>query len=287
MKMTRTVLAIAAVVTVTAACSPQKEAVTELKAPTLTMKWETDTVLTTCESVLYDKANDVLYVANIAGKPDSVDGVGFISKVGLDGKVTEAQWVKGLNAPKGMGIANGKLYVADITTLVEIDPANGTVTNKYPVEGAQFLNDVTTDNSGKVYVSDSNTGAVSVLENGTVSSYLADQHGPNGLLADGDTFLIALWADKTLNTVDASKQVVMKADSIENPDGIEAVGDGGYLVSSWNGKITYVAPDGRTKEILNTTADGVSAADIEYIADKKLLLIPTFFKNKVVAYELN
>lgn len=287
MKTTKTLLAIAVVITVIAACSAPKETTTELKAPTLTMKWETDTVLTTCESVLYDKANDILYVANIAGKPDSVDGIGFISKVALDGKVTEAQWVKGLNAPKGMGIANGKLYVADITEIVEIDPATGAITNKYKVEGASFLNDITTDGAGKVYVSDSNSGAVSVLENGTVTSFLTGQAGPNGLLSDGDTFLVALWAEKTLNTVDASKQVTMKADSIENPDGIEAVGDGGYLVSSWNGKVTYVAPDGRTREILNTSADGVSAADIEYIADKKLLLIPTFFKNKVVAYELN
>lgn len=286
MKTTKTLIAMAVVITVIASCSAPKETTTELKAPALTMKWETDTVLTTCESVLYDKANDVLYVANIAGKPDSVDGNGFISKVGLDGKVTEAQWVKGLNAPKGMGIANGKLYVADITEIVEIDPASGAITNKYKVDGAEFLNDITTDGSGKVFVSDSNTGAVSVLQDGSVGTFLSGQHGPNGLLSDGDTFLVALWADKTLNTVE-NGQVVLKADSIENPDGIEAVGDGGYLVSSWNGKVTYVSPDGRTKEILNTSGDGVSAADIEYIADKKLLLVPTFFKNKVVAYELN
>ena len=287
MKNPKTLLAIAAVVVVIAACAPPKDTVQESKTPTLTKKWETDSVLTTCESVLYDPANDVLYVANIAGKPDSVDGNGFISKVGLDGIVTAAQWVKGLNAPKGMGISNGKLYVADITNLVEIDIANGSITKTYPVEGAQFLNDVTVDGSGKVYVSDSNSGAVSVLENGAVTAFLTGQHGPNGLLSDGETFLVALWADKTLNIVDASKQVVIMADSIENPDGIEAVGDGGYLVSSWNGKVTYVAADGKTTEILNTTADGVSAADIEYIAAKKLLLIPTFFKNKVVAYELN
>jgi len=90
-----------------------------------------------------------------------------------------------------------------------------------------------------------------------------------------------------LNTVDASKQLVLKADSVENADGVEAVGDGGYLVSSWNGKVTYVAADGTTTKILDTTSGSVSAADIEYIPEKKLLLVPTFFKNKVVAYELN
>lgn len=278
-------IAVAVVLTVITACQAPKEATTDIKVPSLTLKWETDSVLTTCESVLYDKDKDVLYVANIAGKPDSVDGNGFISTVGLDGKVINAQWAKGLNAPKGMGLANGKLYAADITNIVEIDPATGAITATYPVEGAQFLNDVTTD-GGKVYVSDSNTGKVSLLENGTVTTYVSDQVGPNGLLVDGGTFLIAHWGAKTLNTIDASKQVIMKADSIENPDGIEAVGDGGYLVSSWNGKITYVDTNGKTTTILDTSAAGVSAADIEYIQEKKLLLIPTFFKNKVVAYEL-
>lgn len=273
-------------VAIISACQPTKETKTEFKAPTLTLKWESDTLLTTCESVLYDKNADVLYVADIAGKPDSVDGLGFISKVGLDGKIVDAQWVKGLNAPKGMGIANGKLYVADITNLVEIDLATGAVSKTYPVEGSQFLNDVATDASGKVYVSDSNTGNVHVLENGTVTTHLTGVKGVNGLLADGDVFLVASFSEGTLSTVDGSKQVVLKADSIPSADGIEAVGDGGYLVSSWNGKVTYVGADGQTKVILDTTADGVSAADIEYIAEKKLLLVPTFFKNKVVAYEL-
>src|SRR5688572_23132451 len=58
----------------------------------LEKKWETDTVLTTCESVLYDKERDVLYVSNINGIPDAKDGNGFISKVSLKGDIIEAQW---------------------------------------------------------------------------------------------------------------------------------------------------------------------------------------------------
>src|SRR5687768_14467011 len=87
--------------------APEKEA-----AVTLTLKWETEPLLTTCESVLYDDAQDVLYVSNINGVPDGKDGNGFISKVSIDGKITEANWVKGMDAPKGLGLANGKLYVA-------------------------------------------------------------------------------------------------------------------------------------------------------------------------------
>jgi hypothetical protein len=279
------ILALLVVAAVVAACTSTKESTTTAKAPTLTLKWESDTLLTTCESVLYDKQNNILYVADIAGKPDSADGVGFISKLGLDGKIVDAQWVKGLNAPKGMGLYNGKLYVADINNLVEIDIATGAISKKYPVADAQFLNDVTVDGSGNVYVSDSNTGVVSILDKGVISTYLTGVEGVNGLLSDGNTFLVASFKNGTLNTV-SSKQIVLMADSVENADGIEAVGDGGYLVSSWNGKVTYVSADGATTQILDTTAGSVSAADIEYIPELKLLLVPTFFKNKVVAYDV-
>lgn len=270
------------------ACSAPKETTDEAtasKIPTLKKKWETDTLLITCESVVYDKDNDVLYVANIWGAPDGKDGIGSIAKVGLDGKIIDAQWIKSLNAPKGMAISNRRLYVADIDVLVEIDIASGGTTARFEIEGAKFLNDVTVDGSGKVYVSDTGSGDVTVLENGVLTKFLSGQQGPNGLLSDGSTFLMALWDQKTLNTVDAGA-VTLKADSIDNPDGIEAVGDGGYLVSSWNGMVTYVGPDGKSSLILDTRADSVSAADIEYIQEKKLLLVPTFFKNKVVAYEL-
>lgn len=269
-----------------AACQTSNKETVESPVPTLTMKWETDTVLTTCESVLYDPTNDVLYVANIAGNPEGKDGNGFISKVGLDGKVTNASWVKGLDAPKGMSLWDGKLYVADIDRIHVIDIAAGTIANSYQVDSAKFLNDVTVDSKGRVFVSDSQAGNVYLLEDGKVSKYLTGQDGPNGLFAEGDNMLMALWNPKTLNLVDASGQITMKTDSIDNPDGIEAVGNGGYLVSSWNGMVHYVDPNWKKTLILDMRSDSVSAADIEYIPEKNLLLVPTFFKNTVRAYDL-
>lgn len=273
------------------ACQSSKTTETEVQdtAPvTLTLKWETDTLLTTCESVIYDKDNDVLYVSNIEGDPSAKDGRGSISKVGLDGNIVDPQWVSGLNAPKGLGIFNGKLYTADVDEIVEIDIAIGQITNKYAVEGAKFLNDVTVDASGRIFVSDSQANNVVLLENGTVTKWLEGVLGPNGLLADGDKFLMALWEAKTLNLVDLNtKAVTVKTDSIDNPDGIEAVGDGGYLVSSWNGMVHYVNSDWEKTLVLDTRSDSISAADIEYIQERKLLLVPAFFKNTVMAYELS
>ena len=92
------------------------------KAPELVLKWESDSSLKVPESVLFDKAAQVLYVSNIDGtNPWEADGKGSIGKVGLDGKVIAAEWVSGLHGPKGMGMFNGKLYVADLGNIVVID----------------------------------------------------------------------------------------------------------------------------------------------------------------------
>lgn len=269
------------------ACQPSKNETAEApKTPTLTLKWETDTLLTTCESVIYDSVNDVLYVSNINGQPTDKDGNGFISKLGLDGKIVQAQWVDGMDAPKGMGIYNGKLYVTDINRIHEIDIATGAIASTTVVDSAQFLNDITIDATGKVYISDSNVGNILVLENGAVTEYVAGVTGVNGLLSEGTDLQMVSFATGVFNTISANKQVTLKTDSIDAGDGIEALTEGGYLVSSWTGKVTYVSPEWKNTELLNTSAENINAADIEYITDKKLLLVPTFFKNKIVAYEV-
>lgn len=253
---------------------------------TLTLKWETEAVLTTCESVLHDEKKDVLYVSNINGQPDAKDGNGFISTVSLDGKVTAASWATGMDAPKGMGLLDGKLYVADIDRVHVIDTETGKITNSHTVEGAKFLNDIAVGD-GKVYVSDSGGGAVHVIEDGKVTVFLSNLQGPNGLFAENGDLVMALWDAKTLNTVDvSSKDITLRTEGIENPDGIEAIDNNEYLVSSWNGLVHHVNSDWEKTLVLDTQKDSLSAADIEYVKAGNLLLVPTFFKNKVMAYEV-
>src|SRR5262245_53031155 len=97
------------------------------------------------ESALYDPQRNVVYVSNVAGEADGKDGVGFISKMSPDGKMIEPEWVKGLNGPKGLMMSGNKLYVSDIDQLVEIDVDKGEVSNRWPAEGAKFLNDTAVD----------------------------------------------------------------------------------------------------------------------------------------------
>src|ERR1700753_4027392 len=125
--------------------------------PTAVAKY---TGLSTPESVLYDADNDRYLVSNINGKPDAKDNNGFISVLSPDGTVSTLKWIEGgkdkvkLDAPKGSGIANGVLYVADISVVRQFDLKTGAPKGDIAIPGSTFLNDVAVGPDGKVYVTD-------------------------------------------------------------------------------------------------------------------------------------
>ena len=94
-----TLLIIAAMGIISCTHSQKTVAKIELKA-----LWDTGPVFKVPESVCYDPEENILYVSNINGISNAKDSNGFISKCAMDGKVIIAEWSKGLNAPKGMGI---------------------------------------------------------------------------------------------------------------------------------------------------------------------------------------
>ena len=73
----------------------------------------------------------------------------------MNGKIINVDWVTGLDAPKGLGIFKNNLYAADIDQVRVIDISKGVIVQNIPVEGATGLNDITVDQNGVVYVSDS------------------------------------------------------------------------------------------------------------------------------------
>jgi sugar lactone lactonase YvrE len=252
----------------------------------LIKKWETDSVLKVPESVLFDGADKVLYVTNIDGTdPWGKDGKGSVGKVGLDGKIIKVDWVSGLNAPKGMGLYKGKLYVADLGNIVEIDIKAGAISKTIPIDGAQGLNDVTVDKNGVVYVSDSKTKQIFRVENGKGALFLDNLKGPNGLLMRGDDFYI-LDAGGAYK-VGKDKSLTMMADGMDGgTDGIENVTGNDFLVSCWSGTIWYVNADGTKEKLLDTTKEKKNTADIGFDAKTKTVYVPTFWKNSIVAYEV-
>ncbi len=259
-----------------------------VRAQKLEMKWKTDTLLRVPESVLYDQSKKVLYVANIDGAPDGKDGAGFISKVGLNGKIENLKWVTGLDAPKGLGVFGANLYVADISRVVVIAIATGKITSKIEIEGAKFLNDITIDKKGTVYVSDTGTGKIHVLKNNKAELYFesGEFKGINGLLALSNELYIVDFGTGTNYKLSADKKLVKFATTSEGADGVVPVGDGSFLVSNWNGEVYHVSAKGESTKLLDTKDQKISAADIEFDAKSKTLYIPTFFSNTVTAYTL-
>ena len=257
-------------------------------AQKLELKWKTDTLLSVPESVLLDAGKKILYVANIDGKPDGKDGAGFISKVNLNGKIENLKWVTGLDAPKGMGMFGTNLYVADISRVVIIDITSGKITNKIEIDGAKFLNDITVDKKGTVYLSDTGTGKIHTLKNNTTELYFdsSEFKGINGLLALNNELYVVDFGTGTNYKLSADKKLVKFGTTSEGADGVVPVGDGSFLVSNWNGEVYHVSAKGESVKLLDTKDQKVSAADIEFDVKTKTLYVPTFFSNTVTAYEL-
>ncbi len=252
----------------------------------LTMLWETDTLLKVPESVLFDAENKVLYVANIDGtNPWGKDGKGSIGKVGLDGKIIAVDWVSGLNAPKGMGMYKGKLYVADITDIIVIDIMKGVIEKTMPVTGAKGLNDISIGKDGIIWVSDSEDKKIYKIENGQATVYLEKLKGPNGVLMRGRDFYMLDAGG--LYKVNNDKSLTMIANGMEGgTDGVENISGNDFLVSCWQGAIWYVNDKGEKQLLLDTKTAKKNTADIGLDAAKKIMYVPTFWKNSVVAYEV-
>ncbi len=255
----------------------------------LEKKWETPAELKEPESVIYDQTNNVLYVSNINNPAGGKDGNGSIGRVALSGKIEKVEWVVGgMDSPKGLGLSKGLLYVADLTKVVVIDTKTGKVKQTIPVDDAGMLNDITVDAQGVVYISDSDKKRVYRINNNKAEVWFEKDHfqKPNGLLAHQNKFyMIDMNAGIFYEVNKETKDLKKIAEGLVGGDGIIPLGND-FLISNWNGEILHVSANGKVTKLIDTKADKVNAADIAYIPDQKLLLVPTFFANKVVAYEV-
>jgi outer membrane protein assembly factor BamB len=253
----------------------------------LTKLWETDTTVTTPESVFYDAKSNTIYVSCINGGPAAENSKSFIAKVSTDGKVLQ-RITEGLNSTKGLIISGNKLYVTEMFKLVEIDAKTGKVIKKYDVPEAKFLNDVTTDEKGMVYFTDMRSNRLWMLHDGMVMKVTegGPLNSPNGLLYEKGRLLVGNGDGKILAYDLKTKQFSTVAEGITSGiDGLVSDGKKGYFASEWRGKIWHVSPDGKIELLHDSVDQKINTADIDYIPSKKMLLVPTFFVNKVLAFK--
>lgn len=245
------------------------------------------------ESVVYDDQKQALYVSNVnsqsSGNPWEDNG-GFISKLNRDGKVIELKWITGLKAPKGLTVNGEHLYAADLNGVVDINTTSGKIIQRWDAPtGVQMLNDITFDGANNcLYISDSGTKEIyTVTPDGAFSLLYAKESSlkpeQNGLLMESNSLIMqgTVGYLKSFNPTDTQKVTII-SDSVGIAiDGITKYEDKGYLISTWGGEIHFVDHQGVSKLLLDSKPN--RTADIAYISELGLLLVPNFDKN-IVAY---
>ena len=261
--------------------------------------------LSTPESVLYDEGGDRYLVSNINGKPGDVDNNGFISELSPEGGVTKPKFIAGgvakvkLDAPKGLGIAAGSLYVSDISVVRKFDLKTGAPQATIAIPGATFLNDIAVGSDGKVYVSDSGvkvgkggdfeptgTDAVYVIDKGKVKPVAKSKElgGPNGLASTSKgLFVVTMTANELYRLDDKGKRQDITKLPAGVLDGLVPLGDS-FFVTSWQGGAIYRGKLGDKFEV--AFPDQKGAADIGFDSKRSRLLVPKFLDSAVEVYEV-
>lgn len=257
--------------------------------------WETENNLLSPESVLFDPDNNVYYVSSYdnlyykQGHP-----TGYISRFDSDGEMIDHEWIKSLFAPTGMCLHNKQLYVVTRFGVVVFETKNGKYLTQFDIPGTDFLNDITADSLGRIYITDSSGDPdkpdIYVIENNEVRPWLqSDQiSNANGIYAYQGKLLIGNNGERLFQSIDIENQRIETICSMGAGiiDGIRIDNQGNWLVSHWEGKIFRITKLGEITEIFDTRLNGYNAADFEYVSKENLLVIPTYLGNKIAALKL-
>jgi hypothetical protein len=206
------------------------------------------------ESVAYDPKGKVLYVGNFGGEklaPGEKDGLGYISKVGLNGKVIEERWVpakggEAMNKPKGIWIRGERLWVTDIDAvwIFDLKSKKG---RRLALPGVSFANDpAVMDNA--LYISDNRNDKLVKVEpadflnakNPKVTEVAASMgHNPNGVYPTKVGMLlyggfVAPDKPKAVYALGVSGQLKAITGPIGRIDGLYEMADGSLLFTDWN-----------------------------------------------------
>ena len=241
------------------------------------------------ESAVFDPLTKRYFVSNFG------DG----SIIGIDSTGGKTYFKKGLSKVLGMLIFENTLYVVDNPKTVRgFDIADRRPTLAIEIKEASFLNDITVDNSGFLYVTDSNTGAVFKINiaSKTYSLFAKTSPGLNGIIYDksNNRLLVCYFIEKApIDEISLEDSTISRLVSTEftNLDGLALDEEGNCYVSAWHagsfekgytkkGTI-YKYDNSFTKkpEIVSSIHHG--PADIYFNKEKNELVIPSLLADTV------
>jgi hypothetical protein len=285
-----TIAAAALIALAAAGCARKAEEADRASAFALTPKWRVEG-LASPESVLLSADTGFFYVSNVNGEGEARDGNGFISRVSRDGIVLERQWATGLDAPKGMTLKDGRLYVADITSLKVVDTATGKVVQAIAAPGAGFLNDVALMADGRVIVSDSDGGSIYRLDGGQLTLWLKtpELKSANGLLPAGGKLYITTMQGLLLEADPATGTIRRIARGLGQADGLARLDDGSFLVGEWPGRLFHVTAAGKVTTLSDTREQQVFLNDFLVTEDltRRVLVAPQWKPGSLTEFDIS
>ncbi|MBN1782597.1 SMP-30/gluconolactonase/LRE family protein [bacterium] len=243
---------------------------------------------------IYSVSAGILYAQTLLNNPESVAYDAkrdrfLVSNKG-DGKIIEIDYRKRekvLNASqpsvRGLQVWGDRLYAAGSLGVMVIDLETGRSVRRISIPGSIFLNDITVDINGFLYVSDTNGGKIYKIRisDGHVSILAQGLDKPNGLLYDArqDRLLVCFMkAASPIQAVDCQTGAVtlVKSTNLSNCDGLSRDAAGRIYVSSWtSGSVYRFDPDFIGGPVLISSGHhGPADIFVRPIAD--VLVVPNF-----------
>jgi len=230
------------------------------------------------ESAAFDTMNNRYLISNV--------GTGNIVQIAASGDTSFFNTE--LTRTLGMEIVNGILFVTDFTGVVGFDLTTDQLVMTIPIPGMDVLNDLTSDSSGFLYVTDSGNGNIYrvKISDHTSSTIVSGIYWPNGILYDFNNNRIifcAFGSNVPIRAIDPDDFSVSTI--ITTPytdlDGLTSDNEGNFYVSSWGSNSIYKYDNNfsSSPELISDNHSG--PADIFLNKMNNTLVVPNFNSNTV------
>jgi len=245
----------------------------------ITTDVEAQNLLKSPESIVYDANYDRYLISNV---DDS-------AIVQMDREGNTSYFNTSLTGVRGMHILDNILYVASNEGVVGFKLTMGLKTFTLPIIGSSFLNDITSDGSDNLYVTDSDLSKVYKINiNDRTYSVLAESDfmASNGILFDASNNRLLICSsiyDSPIQAVsldDNSLSTVVET-SLDLLDGITEDNEGNIYVSSWSNNSIYRFDKNFQNPPELVASDFISPADIYFNKHLNVLAVPNLYANRI------
>lgn len=252
-----------------------------------------EVTLASPESFIVDEQSGCYFISNVNGAAGAKDDNGYIIKLDSSFNVIDNYFIDGrdddivLHAPKGMVIRDTVLHVCDLDALRSFSTGSGAPLGEidFSQVGATFLNGITADNAGNLYVSETYQHKVYRVDNDGIVHVHAEISFPNGLRAtsDGAVYVVTWETGRRLLLLETAR--IFRVDpngrtepmwfeiEFENLDGVDVDADGRLIFSDYGRGVVY-AFDPKSGELAKVAEVSGTPAGISCDRSRGLILIP-------------